>query len=467
MKFKNEKFLVFGMQRSGVNAALCLLSQGAIVSIYDDDSGVYDTAFCKTVIEKGAEIAHYIEENEENYEALNSLFDCDVVVVSPGVSADNSLLVKLKRLNKRIIGELELGYLLSRAPIIAVSGTNGKTTVSTILHKVLTDAGETCFLGGNVGTPFSEFALSTVPTDVCVLEVSSFQLETVSSFTPHIAVMLNVTEDHLDRHYSMENYCYLKKRLFKNLRESEWAVLNYDDAIVRGFSKDLKCKVAWFSAKTKVDGAYYEDGKIFYNGEEILDADDLSIKGEHNLENALACVCALKIYGVDTEVISKSLSEFGGVKYRLEKVGEFGGVTYYNDSKSTNVASTLKAIDAMEQNTVLILGGKDKNQDFTPIFTRLKDCKDTVTHVVLMGECRYKLLETAITCGYKEVSVVKSLQSAVSVARSLSTEGGAVLFSPGAASFDMFKDYRERGEKFNDLVIGAENSDNLVRGEDE
>ncbi len=452
MKFKNESFLVFGMQKSGFNSALSLLKLGAKVYIYDDDNSVYDTAYCKTVIEKGGKIAHCIDKFKENYEERNFACDFDVVVVSPGVKADNDLLVKLKRCNKRIIGELELGYLLSAAPIIAVSGTNGKTTVCTILHKVLTEAGETCFLGGNVGTPFCEFALSVLPQDVCVLEVSSFQLETVSSFTPHIAVMLNLSEDHLDRHYTMENYCYLKKRLFKNLRESEWAVLNYDDQTVRNFAKDLKCKVAWFSAKEKVFGAYLSDGAIYYNEEEVLKVSGLSLIGEHNVENALACVCALKIYGVKSQVIKKSLSDFNGVKYRLEKVGVFDGVTYYNDSKSTNVASALKAVDVMETPTVIILGGKDKNQDFTPIFNSLKNCKDKIIHAVLMGECRFKLLECAQNCGYTQVTVSPSFSDALKVSRALAVRGGAVLFSPGAASFDMFKDYAKRGEKFNAVI---------------
>lgn len=452
MQYKNGKFLVFGMKISGLSVADFLLKSGAKVGLYDDDKTVFETNFCQKLIEKGAKIADYIEENEENYdERKNSVYDYDTVVVSPGVNIDNPILVKLKRRKKRIIGEVELAYKINKAPIIAVSGTNGKTTVSSIIHSALLKAGESCYLLGNVGTPFISEADNTLATDVCVLEVSSFQLESVKDFAPHIGVMLNITEDHLDRHYTMENYVYLKKRMFANMCESEYAVLNYDDQTVREFCKDLKCKTVWFSVRERVDGAYLSDGKIYFRDKEFFSVNDLKLKGEHNVENVLACICALKIYGIDDETMVKSLTDFVGVKYRLENVGEYNGVTYFNDSKSTNVDSSLKAIRAMDKGTVLILGGKDKNQDFTELFTELKNCNSIVRHTVLTGENRYKLLKTAIDVGYNEVSVTKDLLSAVSVAKSLA-DNGAVLFSPGAASFDAFKDYKERGERFDYIV---------------
>ncbi len=452
MQYKNGKFLVFGMKISGLSVAEFLLKSGAEVGLYDDDKTVFETHFCQKLIEKGAKIADYTEENEENYdERKNSVYDYDTIVVSPGVNIDNPILVKLKRCKKRIIGEVELASKINKAPIIAVSGTNGKTTVSSIIHSALLNAGESCYLLGNVGTPFISEADNTCATDVCVLEVSSFQLESVKDFAPHIGVMLNITEDHLDRHYTMENYVYLKKRMFANMCESEYAVLNYDDQTVKGFSKDLKCKIVWFSVRERVDGAYLSDGKIYFRDKEFFSVSDMKLKGEHNTENVLACVCALKIYGIDDETIVKSLTDFVGVKYRLQNVGEYNGVTYFNDSKSTNVDSSLKAIRTMDKDTVLILGGKDKNQDFTELFTELKNCNSFVRHTVLTGENRYKLLKTAIDVGYDEVSVTKDLSSAVSVAKTLA-DGGNVLFSPGAASFDAFKDYKERGERFDYIV---------------
>lgn len=453
MQFKNEKFVVFGMRISGYKVAEFLLSSGAEVGLYDDDKTVFETNACNLLIEKGAKIVDYIEENEENYDARkNEIYNYDIVVVSPGVNIDNPLLVKLKRLKKRIIGEVELAYKINKAPIISVSGTNGKTTVSTLIHSALLNAGESCYLLGNIGTPFISEADNTAVTDVCVLEVSSFQLESVRDFAPHIGIMLNVTEDHLDRHYTMENYVYLKKRMFSNMCESEYAVLNYDDQTVRSFQKDLKCRVVWFSVKEKVDGAYISSGKIYYGDKQLFDIEDLKLKGEHNIENVLACVCALKIYGIDDQTITKSLTDFGGVKYRLQNIGEYNGVTYFNDSKSTNVDSTLKAVRAMDKESVLILGGRDKNQDYTELFTELKNCNLKIKHTVLTGENRYKLLKTATDAEYNDISVTSDLLSAVGVAKTLASVDGAVLFSPGAASFDAFKDYKERGDRFDYIV---------------
>lgn len=455
MKYKNETFLVFGLKESGIFAAKLLDKLGAEVYLFDEDERVYETSRVKELIEKGCKIADFIVENEDNYEVSKNLVDkIKTVVVSPGVKIDNQILVDLKRLKKRIIGELELGFLNLKAPVIAISGTNGKTTVSTLIHDGLSRAGEICYLLGNVGTPLSEYALDINQTDVAVVEVSSFQLETIFSFTPHIGIMLNVTEDHLDRHYDMDNYIYLKKRLFKNMRESEYAVLNYDDQIVRGFSNDLKCKVVWFSQVEKVDGGYIENGSLFYKGEEIIQADDLAFSAKHDIQNALAVICALKLYGVETKVVVETLLNFKGINYRLQNIGNYGGVTYYNDSKSTNVASILKAVEKMNSKTVLIVGGKDKNQDFTPFFDLVKNRKDVIKFIVFTGENRYELLKLSTKAEYFDVATAKDLLSSVLIAKSLVKEGDAVLFSPGAASFDQFKNYEERGERFNYIVKG-------------
>lgn len=455
MIYKNKNFLVYGMQRSGIAVAKLLNSLGANVYIFDDDNAVYETAGLRSLIEKGCKIADFIDENGGNYEERkNSGGILDVVVVSPGVKIDTPILVDFKRRNVRIIGEVELGYLNCKAPIIAVSGTNGKTTVSTLIHEGLSKGGEGCYLLGNVGYPFCEYANDCIQSDAVVLEVSSFQLETCHLLTPHIGVMLNVTEDHLDRHYTMENYIYLKKRLFQNMRESEVAVLNYDDPIVRSFADDLKCKVVWFSTRKRVEGGNIAEGYITYFGEKILPLDDLGFLSGYESENALATVCVLKLYGIENQVIAETLSNFKGVAFRCENVGEYDGITYFNDSKSTNVVSTVKAVEKMTKNTVLILGGKDKNQDFTTLFELLKERKDVIKSVVLNGENRYELLNTAIKAGYTEVLVTDNLLSAVSVAKAVAKEGDAILFSPGTSSFDAYKNFEERGERFNYIVKG-------------
>lgn len=453
MKYKGEKFLVYGLKKSGTESAKYLLSVGAEVGLYDDDESVMQTEAVLSLVEKGAKIVDYINENEENYEERkNNLLYYSVVVVSPAVRIDSPLLVYLKRSGKMIIGELELAYLSVKSPVVAVSGTNGKTTVCNLIKKVLDVEGETSYLVGNVGTPAISVAKTATETDVLVTEVSSFQLETTDKFEPFIGVMLNVTEDHLDRHYSMDNYVYLKKKLFKNSTKFDTAVLNYDDEIIRSWDKDLKCKKVWFSIKEKVNGAYAADNKIYYNGEEILDVNDLSLKGEHNVQNALAAITALKLYGVSNRSIVRGLCDFQGVPMRLQKVCVSEGVTYINDSKSTNVDSTKKAIDYVDKPTVLIVGGKDKMQDFKSLFTAVKNCKDKIIHTVLIGETAEKALISAVNDGYYSVSVAKNLEKAVKIAKIHAEKGGIVLFSPGASSFDAYENYVARGEHFNLLV---------------
>lgn len=453
MKYKKEKFLVYGLKKSGVAAANFLLSVGAEVGLYDDDDKVKEEKEVLLLAEKGAKILDVIKENEEDYEERKKyLLTFSTAIVSPGVRIDSPLIVYLKRSGKRVIGELELGYLSVRAPLIAVSGTNGKTTVCNIINDALNAAGEKSYLVGNVGSPLIETAFFAGFSDVCVTEVSSFQLETIEKFSAHVSVLLNVTEDHLDRHYTMENYVYLKKRLFKNCTRFDTAVLNYDDEIVRKIGSSLDCKIVWFSLKEKVDGAYFSGGKIYYLGEEILDTDDLTIKGEHNVLNALASVCALKVYGIESKDIEKSLCSFGGVDFRLEDKGERSGIKYINDSKSTNVDSGIKAVNAMTQQTVMILGGKDKNQDFTRLFETIKNREDLIKHVVIFGECRYKMLKAAIYCDYLQVSVAKDLESALKIAKIHAESGDCVLFSPAASSFDAYENYIERGKRFNELI---------------
>lgn len=453
MKYKGEKFLIYGLKKSGTESAKYLLSVGAEVGLYDDDESVFQTELVLSLVEKGAKIVDCIKENEENYEERkNNLLYYSVVVVSPAVRIDSPLLVYLKRSGKMIIGELELAYLSIKSPVVAVSGTNGKTTVCNLIKKVFDISGESAYLVGNVGTPVISVAKTATETDVLVTEVSSFQLETTDKFEPFIGVMLNVTEDHLDRHYTMDNYVYLKKKLFKNSTKFDTAVLNYDDETLRGFGKDLKCKKAWFSVREKVDGSYVSDNKIYFNGEEILDVYDLSLKGEHNVQNALAAITALKLYGVDNQSIVRGLCDFQGVPMRLQKVCVSEGVTYINDSKSTNVDATKKAIDYVDKPTVLIVGGKDKMQDFKSLFTALKNREDKIIHTVLIGETKEKALMSSVSVGYYEVSVACDLVKAVEIAKIHAVQGGIILFSPGASSFDAYENYVARGEHFNSLV---------------
>ena len=442
MYIQNQTFTVVGLSASGKSAALALLERGAKVFVYDDGKSkrIEKTAFF--LAERGAIAVDNVTDAIEK---------SDVVVVSPGVPIDSPYLVAARRKGKRIIGELELGYTLSQANFIAVTGTNGKTTTCSLIYHVLLAAKKSAELVGNIGTPVCDKLKELTFDTFAVTEVSSFQLETVHTFCPHVAVILNVAPDHLDRHYTMDNYVYLKKRILFNMRESEFAVLNKDDAVVRGFAESTRAKVVWFSTVGyDTDGAYLKEDGFYYNGEKVAGLDKLTLTGEHNKQNALAAIAALKLVGVKNEDIAKGFATFKGVRHRMELIYTKNGVKYYNDSKSTNVDSTLKAVAAMTEPTVIILGGKDKDLDYEELFEKLKT--SCVVHAVIMGENRYKLLDCANRAGYKKLSVSSSFESAVKIAKIEARNNGSVLLSPASASFDMFSGYEERGREFERIV---------------
>jgi UDP-N-acetylmuramoylalanine--D-glutamate ligase len=285
---------------------------------------------------------------------------------------------------------------------------------------------------------------------VAVAEISSFQLETLNSLRPHVAIVLNVTEDHLNRHYTMENYVFLKAKLLKNLTETEYAVLNYDDPIVRGFAEKTKAQVLYFSARERVVGAYYEEGDLYFGKEKILSAAELPVGGLHNVQNALAVIAAAKIMGVKTEDIVAALTQFKGIKHRIELVEEVNGVRFIDDSKGTNVDATLKAVEMMKGETVLLLGGKNKGYDYGRLFSALR--KSNVVHAVLYGENRYALLKSAREQRFDSVTVCDKFAFAVQVATIKAQSGQTVLLSPASASFDEFASYEERGDKFVEIV---------------
>lgn len=361
MYLKRDKFLVVGISRSGIAITETLLKRGAKCYVYDDSESETVKAAENNLAEKGATVVY----RSEVAELLNEI---TVVVLSPGIPIDHDIPVRARKLGKRITGELDLASEFCLSPIIAVTGTNGKTTTCTMIENVLSAAGIDAKLCGNAGTPLSSVLDGLTENSVAVCETSSFQLETAYRFYPHIAVVTNVTPDHLSRHYNMENYVYLKKKILSNLRESEYAVLNYDDPTVKNFGENTRAKVVYFSAKTEVNGAYVAEGKVFYKGKYITDVNTLPISGEHNVLNLLATVCVAEIMGVGEETIVESVRGFKGVKHRIQYVRTLSGVDYFNDSKATNSDATIKAIDAMTKPTILILGGKDKGLDFNELF---------------------------------------------------------------------------------------------------
>ncbi len=438
MYYKNTSFLVAGLQKSGLSATKFLLERGAKVYIYDKRKSEQVLKNIEALEFLGAKVV-------TDYKSAVKFID--VLVISPGVPIDSDICITYKKADKRIIGELELGALEIKTPLVAVTGTNGKTTVCSLIHKALENANLKSTLSGNVGTPITSMINEINQSDISVVEVSSYQLETTYAFTPHVSVVLNITPDHLERHYSMENYTLVKSKLVLPLRESEFAVLNYDDERVKDFSRLTKSKILWFSVKEEVDGAYLNDNAVYFKGEKIVDCDKLIIKEPHNLQNVLATVCVLKAVGVENDDIVKSLTSFKGVKHRFQKVCEKDGVTFINDSKSTNPDSTLKAIDSLNKSAVLILGGSEKGLDYTELFEKIKSSKK-VTHTVITGQSAGAMLSYAVKAGLDGVIIVKGFDEAVKTAYKLCGQNDAVLLSPATASFDEFKDFEERGERF-------------------
>jgi UDP-N-acetylmuramoylalanine--D-glutamate ligase len=440
MYLSQQAFLVLGLSRSGAAAAEFLLKEKAKVYLYDDIDGDTVRGFRERLEGLGA-----VSLEKEKLSA--SAEYCDGLVISPGIPVDHPLAVLYKRSGKAVLGETELAARVMKIPCVAVTGTNGKTTTVSMLAKIFAETGLKTTACGNIGVPMLS-ALEN--TQFAVAEISSFQLETLNSFRPHAAVVLNITEDHLNRHYTMENYIFLKRKILKNLTPLEYAVLNYDDNLVREFAESTKAKVVWFSLRERVRGAYLENGGLYFEGEKIMSADELTPCGAHNLQNALAAIAVAKIFGVGSESISNSLTSFRGVKHRIEEVGEVDGVSYIDDSKATNVDATVKALACMKSETVVLLGGKDKGYDYKGLFQAMK--KSKAVAAVIYGENRYKLLSAAREEGYEPITVCGKFMEAVNIARTLAKRGQTVLLSPASASFDEFSGYEERGEVFVETV---------------
>ncbi len=443
MYIKNQSFLILGVSKSGFAVANYILSKNGKCFLYEELANPKIENAISELIELGA-----IRIGKEDIDKL--LIEIDVVVISPGVPINHEIAVKSKSLGKRIIGELEFGYLQFLPTVVGITGTNGKTTTATLIDAILSKQGQKSLLVGNVGVPITSKICDADFDSICVAEVSSFQLESVSAFCPHISCILNIAPDHLQRHYTMENYIYLKKRIFKNQKESEYSVLNYDDEIVRNFSGQIKAKIKYVSLKEKVDGAYRLDNKLFYNDEFIISQDSLSLKGEHNVYNTLFAICVSKLLGVDNQSIVSALTNFKGVKHRMELIANIAGVEYYNDSKATNTASTITAIENITRPTILILGGSDKGESYLELFEKIKS--SSVRHVIIMGATRLKIFESAVKVGYNNLTLTYDFTTAVKIAKLIASEGESVLLSPACASFDAFSSFEERGDRFRKIV---------------
>jgi UDP-N-acetylmuramoylalanine--D-glutamate ligase len=442
---RGKKISVVGMARSGIAVAHLLNSKGA--RLFVSDNGKAESL--KPEIAKLAEEGIPYETNHHS----DRVFDCSLLVLSPGVPSNAPVVLEAKKRNIKVVSELEVGSLFCKASIVAITGSNGKTTTTTLLGRVLGDAKKKHVVAGNIGTAFSSVVLELAPSDIAVLEVSSFQLDHIEAFRPRVSVILNITEDHMDRYeHSMELYAASKARVFENQTTDEVLIYDADDEWCRKEAARAKCRTIGFSLKTKQkEGAFVENGYLVtvIDGarSEVIPCEDISIKGMHNLYNSMAATLVGQLLGVGSASIRSTLKNFKGVEHRLEFVREVNGVRYYNDSKATNVDSVWYALQAFNQPIILLLGGRDKGNDYSRL-TEL--VKDRVKAIVAIGESADKVEKA-----FKEVTTVTradSMDGAVQKAKNLSVSGDLVLLSPACASFDWFRNYEHRGQVFKELV---------------
>lgn len=447
MDVKGRNALVIGMARSGIASAKLLCEEGASVTINDSKTA-----------EKlsGLETLHGLNvEDALGKPAMEAIEGKDLIVLSPGVPMRSPFVQKALQNGAEVIGEIELGYRFAKAPILAITGTNGKTTTTTLAGEICKAAGKRTYVLGNIGVPIVQEARSTTPDDVIVAEIAGFQLESSRDFHAHSCAVLNVTEDHLDRFLTMENYAATKAMVLRNQTEEDFAALNADDPLVAAMADRVLGKLLWFSRLHEVEeGAFVREGWIVFrmDGREqvLCRVEELKIPGPHNLENALAAVCVTLAVGIDGAAAARALRAFEGVEHRIEFVCETDGVRYINDSKGTNPDSTVKAVEAMARPTVLLLGGSNKNSDYCPVF-RAFDGR--IKAVVAYGFTRDQILRDAQKTGYQDIFVCGgSFEDAVKLADSLANPGDNVLLSPACASYDMFDNFEQRGRVFKEIV---------------
>ena len=444
MELKGKRALVVGLGKSGVASALFMKAQGARVTVSDTKSGDELRNEIPVLLDHGITV-------ETGGHGERTFHGQDLIVVSPGVPVDAPPLVQARSLGETVIGEIELAAQFLPGPIVAITGSNGKTTTTTLSGEIMTAAGLPTLVGGNIGTPAISLAERAKPDTVIVLEISSFQLETIQTFRPKIAVVLNVTPDHLDRHRTLEIYTEAKARIFENQQGSDFAVLNADDPTCVAMGLRTRAQVFWFSRQKEVEvGAWIRDGNIVFRDSkgqrEILQVSEIPLKGAHNLENVLAAVSACVLMGCPPGKIRQAVHDFKAVEHRLEFVATIHGVDYYNDSKATNVDATIKALESFPANIHLILGGKDKGSNYTVLNDLIRQ---RVKRVYTIGAAAAKI-ESQV----KGAAVVhaETLENAIRQAHAVAESGDVVLLAPACASFDQFKSYEHRGELFKEIV---------------
>jgi UDP-N-acetylmuramoylalanine--D-glutamate ligase len=447
MELKGKKVLVVGLGKSGLAAALFLRRHGAQVTVSDVRSAEALAKDIPALLDEGIMV-------EAGGHGLLTFRRQDLIVVSPGVPLDTPELTQARNFGRPIIGELELAARFLRGKTLAITGSNGKTTTTTLVGEILEAAGFNTLVGGNIGVPVVALIDESTPETWSVLEVSSFQLESTEQFHPEIAVVLNITPDHLDRHGTFENYARAKERIFAAQTRDDFLVLNADNVRAAQAAPRAHSRVYWFSLdRTVPQGAWVEAGHVVYRSskdaatERILPLTGIPLKGEHNVENVLAAVCAARLAGAPADAIRRAIEMFKAVEHRLEFVTTVNGVEFFNDSKATNVDATAKAVAAFNAPIHLILGGKDKNSDYTQLSPLLRQ---HVRAIYTIGSAAAKI-ESQLR-GVVSLHSCETLDKAVTAAASAAHPGDVVLLAPACSSFDQFESYEHRGRIFKELV---------------
>lgn len=449
MEWNNKIVLVAGSGKSGIGAADLLKKLGASVIIYDGNEKL-----------KKEDILLKLENSENVDVILGELQKCiiekvDLMVLSPGIAIDAPFVNQVKEAGVQIWGEIELAYVVAKGKLAAITGTNGKTTTTALVGEILSDYFSHVDVVGNIGNPYTSTALDTDENSVTVAEISSFQLETIHTFKPDVSAVLNITPDHLNRHYTMECYTDVKMSISKNQEKEQPVILNYEDEILRNYAPKVQNKIIWFSSKRKLEQGIFLDGRniIYKDGNEskvITTTDDTTLVGIHNIENIMAAIGITIHMGVPAEVIREAIRKFKAVPHRIEYVDTIDDVIYYNDSKGTNTDASIKAIQAMRRPTILIAGGYDKKVSFDDW---AKEFGDKIKCLVVLGQTANQIADTVRKFGFDKIIFTNSLEEAVEECRKTAVPGDAVLLSPACASWGMFDNYEQRGDLFKELVF--------------
>lgn len=445
---EDNKYLVVGAGRSGKEAAKLILEKGEKAVIYDGNKNFSVEEFIK----KNPNLKHmdYLKGNIEKKDLLG----IKEAILSPGVPIDSDIVKFLRQNNIKVIGEVEFAFENSKGDLIGITGTNGKTTTTALTGEIFKNHFKEVFVVGNIGIPYTSVALKTKDNSKTVAEISSFQLESIEKFHPHVSAILNVTSDHLNRHHTFLNYLHMKERITENQNEDDICILNYDDKNLYEFSKKLKCKIFYFSVEKKLEkGMFYENNAIYYaDGEKItkvIEEDELNIIGLHNIANAEAAIAIAISFNIPMDEIRKGLKSFKAVEHRIEYVTTKRGIKFYDDSKGTNPDASIKAVMAIKEPIILIAGGYDKKisyDDFVDTFP------NRVKKVILMGDTKDEIKKSCDRIGFKDYEFAKDLKEAVDLCYKAANKGETILLSPASASWDMFKSYEERGDLFKEYV---------------